>query len=156
MKVGIYSHCTIDSIVHGDNVYDVPGGPACYCSLTARNQKFNVTLSTKYGIDFPLIDFLEQNKISMKNGLSNDNTTRFKIVLNNSDRELFIQNRCEPIEFIVEDNDGVIISPVYDEITDELFKKIKQSTNFTLLLKCCTNSEFSDSCVSPQFPYLKM
>ena len=44
MKVGIYSHCTIDSIVHGDNVYDVPGGPACYCSLTARNQKFNVTL----------------------------------------------------------------------------------------------------------------
>ena len=133
MKVGIYSHCTIDSIVHGDNVYDVPGGPACYCSLTARNQKFNVTLSTKYGIDFPLIDFLEQNKISMKNGLSNDNTTRFKIVLNNSDRELFIQNRCEPIEFIDEDNDGVIISPVYDEITDELFKKIKQSTNFTLL-----------------------
>ena len=133
MKVGIYSHCTIDSIVHGDNVYDVPGGPSCYCSLTARNQKFNVTLSTKYGIDFPLIDFLEQNKISMKNGLSNDNTTRFKIVLNNSDRELFIQNRCEPIEFIDEDNDGVIISPVYDEITDELFKKIKQSTNFTLL-----------------------
>ena len=58
MKVGIYSHCTIDSIVHGDNVYDVPGGPACYCSLTARNQKFNVTLSTKYGIDFPLIEFL--------------------------------------------------------------------------------------------------
>ena len=114
-------------------MYDVPGGPACYCSLTARNQKFNVTLSTKYGIDFTLIDFLEQNKISMKNGLSNDNTTRFKIVLNNSDRELFIQNRCEPIEFIDEDNDGVIISPVYDEITDELFKKIKQSTNFTLL-----------------------
>ena len=99
MKVGIYSHCTIDSIVHGDNVYDVPGGPACYCSLTARNQKFNVTLSTKYGIDFPLIDFLEQNKISMKNGLSNDNTTRFKIVLNNSDRDLFIQNRCIQFQY---------------------------------------------------------
>ena len=61
MKVGIYSHCTIDTIVYGDNSYEVPGGPACYCSLTAVNQKFNVNLHTKHGVDFPLIEYLQQN-----------------------------------------------------------------------------------------------
>ena len=50
MKIGIYSHCTIDTIIHDDKMYEAPGGPACYCSLTARNQKFDVNLATKYNI----------------------------------------------------------------------------------------------------------
>ena len=53
MKIGVYSHCTIDTIIHGETIYEVPGGPACYYSLTARNQKFDVNLSTKHGVDFP-------------------------------------------------------------------------------------------------------
>ena len=123
MKVGIYSHCTIDTIMFGDTKYEAAGGPACYCSLTARNQKFDVNLCTKYGQDFPLINFLQNNKIEMENQLSDKDTTRFKIIINDSDRELFIQKRCEPLEFIDENNDGVIVSPVYNEIDNELFKK---------------------------------
>tara|TARA_B100001750_G_scaffold87242_1_gene68842 strand:+ start:1422 stop:2294 length:873 start_codon:yes stop_codon:yes gene_type:complete len=133
MKVGIYSHCTIDTIMFGDTKYEAAGGPACYCSLTARNQKFDVNLCTKYGQDFPLIDFLQNNKIEMENQLSDKDTTRFKIIINDSDRELFIQKRCEPLEFIDENNDGVIVSPVYNEIDNELFKKIRQSSGFTIL-----------------------
>ena len=133
MKIGIYSHCTIDTIIHGNNMYEVPGGPACYCSLTARKQKFDVNLSTKYGADFPLTDSLLENKIRIEDKLSTSDTTRFKIVLNDSDRKLFIQNKCEPLEFLDEDNNGVIISPVFDEITDELFKKIKKSSDFIML-----------------------
>ena len=133
MKIGIYSHCTIDTIIHGNNTYEVPGGPACYCSLTARKQKFDVNLSTKYGADFPLTDFLLENKIRIEDKLSTSDTTRFKIVLNDSDRKLFIQNKCEPLEFLDESNNGIIISPVFDEITNELFKKIKKSSDFILL-----------------------
>jgi len=133
MKVGIYSHCTIDTIVYGDSIYEVPGGPACYCSLTARKQKFDVNLSTKYGADFPLTEFLLENNISIEDKLSSSNTTRFKIILNDSDRKLFIQNKCEPLEFIGEDNNGVIISPVFDEITKELLNKIKKSSDFVFL-----------------------
>ena len=133
MRVGVYSHCTIDTIIFDDDMYEVPGGPACYCTLAARNQKFDVSLATKYGEDFPLIEFLQGKKISMENKLSDKNTTRFKIVLNNSERELFIQNRCESLEFIDEKTDGVIISPVYDEISSELFEKIKQSVDFIIL-----------------------
>ena len=132
MKIGIYSHCTIDTIIHGNNMYEVPGGPACYCSLTARKQKFDVNLSTKYGADFPLIDSLLENKIRIEDKLSTSDTTRFKIILNDSDRKLFIQNKCEPLEFLDENNNGIIISPVFDEITNELFKKIKNSSDFIL------------------------
>ena len=133
MKVGIYSHCTIDTIVYGDSIYEVPGGPACYCSLTARKQKLDVNISTKYGADFPLTEFLLENNISIEDKLSSSNTTRFKIILNDSDRKLFIQNKCEPLEFIGEDNNGVIISPVFDEITKELLNKIKKSSDFVFL-----------------------
>ena len=133
MKIGIYSHCTIDTIIHGNNTYEVPGGPACYCSLTARKQKFDVNLSTKYGADFPLTDSLLENKIRIEDKLSTSDTTRFKIVLNDSDRKLFIQNKCEPLEFLDESNNGIIISPVFDEITNELFKKIKKSSDFIML-----------------------
>ena len=133
MKIGIYSHCTIDTIIHGNNMYEVPGGPACYCSLTARKQKFDVNLSTKYGADFPLTDSLLENKIRIEDKLSTSDTTRFKIVLNDSDRKLFIQNKCEPLEFLDENNNGIIISPVFDEITNELFKKIKKSSDFIML-----------------------
>ena len=133
MKVGIYSHCTIDTIVYANTAYEAPGGSACYCSLTARNQKFDVSLETRYGADFPLTDFLLKNKISVENKLSDKDTTRFKIILDHSERELFIQNRCEPLDSIIENVDGAIISPVYDEINNELFKKIKKSSNFILL-----------------------
>ena len=61
VKVGIYAHCTIDTISYGDRTYELPGGPACYCSLSAKNQKFDINLATKIGPDFPLIEFLESN-----------------------------------------------------------------------------------------------
>ena len=133
MKVGVYSHCTIDTIMYGKTSYEVAGGPGCYCSLTLRNQKFDVNLATKFGKDFPLTKFLEKNKINMPVYSSETETTRFKIILNDSDRELLIQNKCEPLEFIDEKNDGIIISPVYDEISRELFEEIKASSDFIFL-----------------------
>ena len=133
MKVGIYSQCTIDTIFLNEMTYEVPGGPACYCSLTAREQKFDVNLSTKYGNDFPLVDLLKQNKIYTNNSLSEKPTTRFRLILAGDDRELFIEDTCESLEYISETSDGVVISPVYHEISEELFKKIKSSSNFVFL-----------------------
>ena len=39
MKLAVFSHCVIDSIKIGDASYEQVGGPACYCSWTARNLK---------------------------------------------------------------------------------------------------------------------
>ncbi|MDC0171280.1 PfkB family carbohydrate kinase [Candidatus Nitrosopelagicus sp.] len=133
MKVGIFSHCTMDTIVYGNEQYNAPGGPASYCSLTARKQKHDVNLYTKFGPNYPLEDFFKENNIHTPAALSSQSTTQFKIELNGSDRKLFVENMCEEINFIENDNDGVIISPVFDEISLETYSQIKNSNNFSFL-----------------------
>ena len=133
MKLDIFSHCTIDTIQINDSKYVVPGGPACYCSLTARILKFDVRLHTKFGSDFPLVNYLTEQKIVFEDALSTKPTTQFILNLVNSERTLFLQNKCESISSVTLDTDNVIISPLFDEISIELFEKIKKNANFVLL-----------------------
>ena len=133
MKLDIFSHCTIDTIQINDSKYVAPGGPACYCSLTARILKFDVRLHTKFGSDFPLVNYLTEQKIVFEDALSTKPTTQFILNLVNSERTLFLQNKCESISSITLDTDNVIISPLFDEISIELFEKIKKDANFVLL-----------------------
>ena len=133
MKLDIFSHCTIDTIQINDSKYVVPGGPACYCSLTARILKFDVRLHTKFGSDFPLVNYLTEQKIIFEDALSTKPTTQFTLNLVNSERTLFLENKCESISSITLDTDSVIISPLFDEISIELFEKIKKDANFVLL-----------------------
>ena len=133
MKLDIFSHCTIDTIQINDSKYVVPGGPACYCSLTARILKFDVRLHTKFGSDFPLVNYLTEQKIVFEDALSTKSTTQFRLNLVDSERTLFLQNKCESINNITLDTDSVIISPLFDEISIELFEKIKKDANFVLL-----------------------
>jgi len=133
MKIGIFSHCTMDTIVYENEQYDAPGGPASYCSLTARKQKHDVNLYTKFGPNYPLEEFFKENKINTPDALSSQSTTRFKIELNGPDRKLFVENMCDKINFIENDNDGIIISPVFDEISLETYSQIKNPDNFVLL-----------------------
>ena len=46
---------------------------------------------------------------------------------------MFLQNKCEPINDITLDTDNVIISPLFDEISIELFEKIKNNASFVML-----------------------
>ncbi len=77
MKLDIISHCTIDTIEINNSKYVVPGGPGCYCSLTARALKFDVKLHTKSGSDFTFTDYLNEKKIEFANAFSNEPTTQF-------------------------------------------------------------------------------
>ena len=109
MKLDIISHCTIDTIEINDSKYVVPGGPGCYCSLTARSLKFDVKLHTKFGSDFTLSDYLTEKKIDFQNSLSNEPTTQFILQIVNSERTLFLKNKCEVIDNIVLDTDLSLI-----------------------------------------------
>ena len=133
MKLDVISHCTIDTIEINDSKYVVSGGPACYCSLTARILKFDVVLHTKFGSDFPLVNYLAEQKIVFEDSLSIKPTTQFVLNLVNSERTLFLQNKCEPISDITLNTDNVIISPIFDEISIELFEKIKNNASFVML-----------------------
>ena len=133
MKLDVLSHCTIDTIQVNNSKYVVSGGPACYCSLTARILKFDVRLHTKFGTDFPLVNYLTEQKIVFEDALSTKPTTQFMLDLVNSERELFLLSKCEPINNITLDSDSVIISPLFDEISSDLFERIKNDASFVLL-----------------------
>ena len=125
MKLGIFSHCTIDEIKIGDGVYERPGGPACYGGMAARNLGFDVELYTKFGPDYIYADDLKKNKIKFENALSAQNTTRFQLQIDDTDRTLWIKNSCEKIDYIKTNCDGLLISPVFDEVSVDVLSKLK-------------------------------
>lgn len=132
MKFAVFSHCTIDYICLGKSSYEQIGGPGCYCGITAKNLKFDAQLITKFGNDFPK-EILSRKKILFENSLSDKPTTKFKITISGTDRKLSLLETCEPIEYSKTSADGVVISPVYHEISNEVYTKIKNDSSFVLL-----------------------
>ena len=133
MKLDIFSHCAIDTICINDTNHIVPGGAACYCSLMAKTLKFDVILHTKFGPDFSLFDYLSKKKILIENALSEKPTTKFILKILSSDRTLFLENKCDAIDYTRLNSDSVLISPIFDEISNAAFEKIKKDANFVFL-----------------------
>ena len=132
MKLALFSHCAIDTITLDNETYEQIGGAACYGGLTARELKFDVSLYTKFGEDFPK-QYLTQNKIDFENALSEKLTTRFAINITGSDRTLKLLNECDPIEYATINADGSLIAPIFHEISSDLFSKIKKDSSFVLV-----------------------
>ena len=129
MKLSVFSHCAIDTITIGGNDYEQIGGAACYCGIAARQFKFDVDLHTKFGPDFPK-QYLNEHKINLMDSESKANTTKFAISITGSDRTLKLENECEEISYFQSDADAHLVSPIYHEISDITFKKIKNDSNF--------------------------
>jgi sugar/nucleoside kinase (ribokinase family) len=134
MKVAIFSHCTIDEISQNGTVVETAGGPALYCGLTAKNMKFEIDLHTKVGSDFAFRTELERKGIFLPQSIMSEKpTTRFLLDIFGTERELHLKTRCDPIESIKSDADGAIVSPVFDEISEDILDSIKENFVFTLL-----------------------
>lgn len=134
MKLAIFSHCTIDEISKNGQVVETAGGPASYCGITAKNMKFDVELHTKVGQDFKFETDLENNGIFIpKDALCNSSTTRFLLKIFGTERELYLKTKCEPIEFDKSDADGAIVSPVFDEVSEEILDRTRENFGFLLL-----------------------
>ena len=129
MKLAVFAHCAMDTITINNNIYEQIGGSACYCGITAREFKFDVDLFTKFGPDFPK-QYLTESNINFVNSESKNNTTKFAISINGSERTLKLEHQCDPIDYSSVNTDGHIISPIYHEISDDTFKKIKNDSNF--------------------------
>jgi len=129
MKLALFSHCALDTISIEGNSYEQIGGAASYCGIMAHELKFDVDLFTKFGSDFPK-QYLEQNKINLINAESAKNTTKFSISISGTDRTLKLENECEPLDYSSVDADGHIVSPIFHEISNDVFKKIKDDSNF--------------------------
>ena len=129
MKLALFSHCALDTISIEGNSYEQIGGAASYCGLMARELKFDVDLFTKFGSDFPK-QYFDQNKINLINSESIKKTTKFSISISGSDRTLKLENECDPIDYSSVDADGHIVSPIFHEISNDVFKNIKGDSNF--------------------------
>lgn len=133
MKIALFSHCAIDTITIGDSKYEQIGGAACYGGITARQFKFDVDLVTKFGPEFPHEQYLTANQINFENALSKKPTTKFLITIEGSDRTLNLENQCDPISYSPISADAFIVSPIFHEISLEVFEKIKKDSNFLFL-----------------------
>lgn len=134
MKIAVFSHCTIDEILRNNALIETAGGPGLYCSMTAKNMHFDIDLHTKVGPDFSFGSTLEKRGIFLsQDSLSANLTTRFLLKISGTERELFLKTKCDSIGFKAFTADGVIISPVFDEVSEETLDNIKENADFTLL-----------------------
>jgi len=134
MKLAIFSHCTVDEISRNNQVVETAGGPASYCGITAKNMKFNVELHTKVGPDFKFRTDLENKNVFLSSdSVSNNPTTRFLLKIFGTERELYLKTKCDPIEFDKSDADGAIVSPVFDEVSEDTLDLIRENFDFLLL-----------------------
>lgn len=134
MKLAIFSHCTIDEISRNAQVVETAGGPASYCGITAKNMKFDVELHTKVGSDFKFRSDLENNGVFLpQDSISNNPTTRFLLKVFGTERELYLKTKCEPIELGKSDADAAIVSPVFDEVPEDILDEIRENFDFLLL-----------------------
>lgn len=133
MNLAVFSHCTIDEIRIDGNVYERPGGPGCYCSLAARKLGFDVELITKFSSDYAFASKLQKNKIKIENAASQKPTTRFTLQIDGTERTLWLQNVCDEIEYRSINADGILVSPVFNEVSISTLEKIKKDSNLVCL-----------------------
>lgn len=132
MKICIASHIVLDEIVdlEGKSTESL-GGPVCYGSLLAK--AFNCSTITATRAGFDILDkkeilkncniFLREDQID-----NTKPTTRFRLVLNKDEgRALFLLSKCSEITLHdFTNSDGVILSPVFDEISQDTIRQIVQ------------------------------
>ena len=129
MKLGIYGHCTIDTISVDGSSYVRPGGSACYCGHAAKSMGADVVLHTKFGPDFDHVNCLDRPGIRRHaDALTETPTTRFRINVHGTKRDLYLENRCDPLSFEGGDADGIIVSPIMGEISFDVLSQIVGSS----------------------------
>lgn len=139
MRIAIVSHTPIDQIEYGTETKISVGGPTSYCGLTARELGFDVKLATKIGLDFPedLKRSLGKSGLQIPSGCVSPKSpsTRFKLVLRDKGRDLFLLARCDDItaEDIKLDTDTCIVSPIINEVHRDLLPEVRKHTGFVFL-----------------------
>lgn len=132
VKLGVYSHCSVDTIRIGGSAHTQAGGPACYCGLAAARLGLEAELFTRFGPDFPR-EHLVRDGIILKGAESDMPTTRFELDVRGAERDLRLACVCEPVEFVPSDADGIVVSPLFDEISHDTLAKITAGPGFVFL-----------------------
>jgi sugar/nucleoside kinase (ribokinase family) len=140
LSIVVAGHITVDTIISPDFETQSPGGPPCYCGLTARNLGAGVTLVTRFGYDFPdeYALWIGRRGLDINPAFRSltKPTTRFKITLVQGVKKLNLIAKCEDLDTGQLSNCngvGIIISPVAGEISNEFVKECQRKFEYTYL-----------------------
>lgn len=132
MRIGIASHTAIDHIINNAQERVSIGGPTYYAGSMLKRLGIEPVLITRIGYDFPL----EMDKYSMidRRYAVAKPSTRFRLVINGYDRRLFLLARCEDLSSDdITDLDAYIISPIANEISQDMLMHFSRYSNVTFL-----------------------
>jgi len=131
---------TIDRIELPMRTITSVGGPPSYAGILCARFGLDVMAATRIGADFPdeQLVWLARNGIKLRaiDRSNSKKTTRFRLVVDGESRTLFILERCEDItaDQIPEAHfDASLVSPLAQEISVEVFGKIRERSDFCFL-----------------------
>ena len=139
-NIGIIGHISIDRINDNNYKFNSIGGPPCYSGLVSQLLGAKINIITKIGKDFPnsYFKWLNQNKLNYSNNdiVKNQKTTQFQINISNQNKQIKLINKCEDIklnQFQFKNLNGILISPIVNEIPINLNIKINSMSEITML-----------------------
>ncbi|MDA4135970.1 MAG: PfkB family carbohydrate kinase [Thaumarchaeota archaeon] len=140
MNVLVAGFMTIDRIELPIRTISSVGGPPSYAGLLCSRFGFDVTALTRIGTDFPdeQLVWLARNGLQLKaiDRSKTKKTTRFKLVVKDNDRALYLLERCEDIglEQVPDAHfNAALISPLANEIPDPVFEEVRRRSDFCFL-----------------------
>lgn len=140
MNVLVAGFMTIDRIELPVRTISSVGGPPTYAGLLCSRFGLDVVALTKIGFDFPeeQIVWLSRNGLQLRafDRSTTKKTTRFKLVIKDSDRTLYLQERCEDLSLSQvpdEHFNASLVSPLAHEISQPLFEEIRRRSDFCFL-----------------------
>lgn len=139
MKLGIIGHISIDTIESNNSTVSL-GGPPCYSGMAAKHLGADVDIITRFGPDLSddHVFWISENQLRIQDGSKSmtSPTTRFRIRLGNKSKQLYLLSRCDNIstdQLNMLDEDGIIVSPIVDEIPTTLNRDISMMNAISLL-----------------------
>jgi sugar/nucleoside kinase (ribokinase family) len=140
MNVLVAGFMTIDRIELPIRTISSVGGPPSYAGLLCSRFGFDVTALTRIGTDFPdeQLVWLARNGLQLRaiDRSKTKKTTRFKLVVKDNDRSLYLLERCEDIglEQVPDGHfNAALISPLANEIPDPVFEEVRRRSDFCFL-----------------------
>jgi len=140
MNVLVAGFMTIDTIELPVRTISSVGGPPSYAGLLCSRFGLDVTALTKIGTDFPdeQLVWLSRNGLQLKavDKSKTKKTTRFKLVVKEDERVLYLLERCEDIgiDQVADSHyNGALISPLADEIPQPVFDEVRRRSDFCFL-----------------------
>ncbi|MDG6926101.1 MAG: hypothetical protein JRN09_06065 [Nitrososphaerota archaeon] len=140
MNVLVAGFMTIDRIELPVRTISSVGGPPSYAGLLCSRFGFDVTALTRIGTDFPdeQLVWLARNGLALRavDRSKTKKTTRFKLVVKDSERSLYLQERCEDISLdqVPDDHfNAALISPLAQEIPNPVFEEVRRRSDFCFL-----------------------